>query len=122
MQPNTDQWGQQIQPDPQQTITGQIPTQVVIGQQPQMVMGPLGQQVMVMQEPQSDGLIIAVYILSACSLIISPLLCGLPAFICAIIALAQNHPKGMQALIVSIVCPIIGFVIAIVVMSALVGM
>jgi hypothetical protein len=122
MQPNTDQWGQQIQPDSQQTITGQIPTQVVIGQQPQMVMGPLGQQVMVMQEPQSDGLIIAVYILSACSLIISPLLCGLPAFICAIIALAQNHPKGMQALIVSIVCPIIGFVIAIVVMSALVGM
>ncbi len=108
---------------PQQMITGQIPQQVLIGQQqPQMVVGPHGQQVLVMQKPQSDGLIIAVWILSACSLIISPLFCGLPAIICAVIALTQNHPKGMQALIVSIVCPIIGIVIAIVVMGALVGM
>ncbi len=107
---------------PQQTITGHIPQQVVVGQQQsQMVIGPHGQQVYVMQKPQGDGLIIAVWILSACSLILSPLFCGLPAIICAVIALTQNHPKGMQALIVSIVCPIIGIVIAIVVMGALAG-
>jgi hypothetical protein len=107
----------------QQTIIGQIPQQVLIGQQQQqMVMGPYGQQVLVMQKPQGDGLIIAVWILSACSIIISPLFCGIPAVICAIIALSQNHPKGMQALIVSIVCPIIGIGIVILIMFAFAGM
>lgn len=107
----------------QQTITGQIPQQVIVGQQqPQMVIGPHGQQVYVMQKPQSDGLIIAVWILSACSLIISPLFCGIPAIICAVIAMTQNHPKGVQALIVSIVCPIIGIGISIAILFALSGM
>ena len=107
----------------QQTITGQIPQQVIVGQQqPQMVIGPHGQQVYVMQKPQSDGVIIAVWILSACSLIISPLFCGFPAIICAVIAMTQNHPKGVQALIVSIVCPIIGIGISIVILVALSGM
>ena len=108
---------------PQQILTGQIPQQVIIGQQqPQMMMGPHGQQVYVMQKPQSDGLITAAYILSVCSLIISPLFCGLPAVICAIIAVTQNHPKGVQALIISIVCPIIGIVIAIIIVGAMAGL
>ena len=106
----------------QQTIIGQIPLQVPQAQQPQVVIGPYGQPVYVMQKPQSDGLIIAVWILSDCSIIISPLFCGIPAVICAIIAITQNHPKGMQALIVSIVCPIIGIMIAIVIVFALSGM
>ncbi len=109
---------------PQQTIASEIPQQVVIGQQqPHMVEGFPNQPVMVMVQPEhNDNLITAVWILSACSLIISPLFCGLPAFICAIIALTQNHPKGVQALIVSIVCPIIGVVIAIVVLGSLAGL
>ncbi|MEC8927268.1 MAG: hypothetical protein VYB17_03315 [Candidatus Thermoplasmatota archaeon] len=120
-QPNNDQAGGGYVPS-QQTLTGEIPQQVMIGQQqPQMVIVAHGQQVLVMEKPHNDGLITAVYILSAMSLIISPLFCGLPAFICAIIAITQNHPKGVQALIISIVCPIIGIIIAMVFLSALVG-
>ena len=120
-QPNNDQVAGDMPPS-QQTLTGEIPQQVMIGQQqPQMVIGAHGQQVFIMEKPPNDGLITAVYVLSALSLIISPLFCGLPAFICAIIAVTQNHPKGVQALIISIVCPIIGLVIAMVFLSALVG-
>jgi len=46
----------------------------------------------------------------------------LPAVICAIIAVTQNHPKGVQALIISIVCPIIGIVIAIIIVGAMAGL
>ena len=107
---------------PQQTLTGEVPQQVMIGQQQPQMMGVHGQQVLVMEKPPNDGLITAVYVLSACSLILSPLFCGLPAFICAIIAVTQNHPKGVQALIISIVCPIIGVVIAMLVVGALAGL
>ena len=94
----------------------------MIGQQQPQMMGVHGQQVLVMEKPPNDGLITAVYVLSACSLILSPLFCGLPAFICAIIAITQNHPKGVQALIISIVCPIIGVVIAMVLFGAMAGL
>ena len=109
---------------PQQTTSDEIPQQVVIDQQqPHMVAGFPNQPVMMMVQPEhNDGLITAVYVLSACSLILSPLFCGLPAFICAIIAVTQNHPKGVQALIVSIVCPIIGVVIAMLLFGAMAGL
>ncbi|MCH2638084.1 MAG: hypothetical protein MKZ56_06965 [Candidatus Thalassarchaeum sp.] len=107
---------------PQQTLTGEVPQQVMIGQQQPQMMGVHGQQVLVMEKPPNDGLITAVYVLSACSLILSPLFCGLPAFICAIIAITQNHPKGVRALIISIVCPIIGVVIAMLLFGAMAGL
>ena len=107
---------------PQQTLTGEVPQQVMIGQQQPQMMGVHGQQVLVMEKPHNDGLITAVYVLSVCSLLISPLFCGLPAFICAIIAVTQNHPKGVQALIISIVCPIIGVGIAMLIFGAMAGL
>ena len=120
-QPNDNQVVQGYVP-PQQTLTGEVPQQVMIGQQQPQMMGVHGQQVLVMEKPHNDGLITAVYVLSVCSLLISPLFCGLPAFICAIIAVTQNHPKGVQALIISIVCPIIGVVIAMLIFGAMAGL
>ena len=120
-QPNENQVTAEYVP-PQQTLTGEVPKQVMIGQQQPQMMGVHGQQVLVMEKPPNDGLIPAVYVLSACALILSPLFCGLPAFICAIIAITQNHPKGEQALIISIVCPIIGVVIAMVLFGAMAGL
>ena len=120
-QPNDNQVVQGYVP-PQQTLTGEVPQQVMIGQQQPQMMGIHGQQVLVMEKPHNDGLITAVYVLSVCSLLISPLFCGLPAFICAIIAVTQNHPKGVQALIISIVCPIIGVVIAMLIFGAMAGL
>ena len=120
-QPNDNQVVQGYVP-PQQTLTGEVPQQVMIGQQQPQMMGIHGQQVLVMEKPHNDGLITAVYVLSVCSLLISPLFCGLPAFICAIIAVTQNHPKGVQALIISIVCPIIGVVIAMLIVGAMAGL
>ena len=120
-QPNDNQVVQGYVP-PQQTLTGEVPQQVMIGQQQPQMMGVHGQQVLVMEKPHNDGLITAVYVLSVCSLLISPLFCGLPAFICAIIAVTQNHPKGVQALIISIVCPIIGVVIAMLIVGAMAGL
>ena len=120
-QPNDNQVVQGYVP-PQQTLTGEVPQQVMIGQQQPQMMGVHGQQVLVMEKPHNDGLITAVYVLSVCSLLISPLFCGLPAFICAIIAVTQNHPKGVQALIISIVCPIIGVGIAMLIFGAMAGL
>ena len=97
---------------PQQYVVGQQPQQVVIGQQqPQVVVGPDGQQVFVMHKPPSDELIIAVWVLSGCAILLSPLTCGLAAIVCAAISMSQNHPKGKKALIIAIICPIVGLMI-----------
>ena len=81
---------------------------------------PPGPDVVYVQQkmPPSDGLITATYILAASSLIISPFCCGGLAIICAIIAIAQGHPKGITALIVAIVLPLISFFITLMLLGS----
>ncbi len=105
---------QYVQP---QYVQPQMQTVVMPTGGAQMVMTPQG--MVMVGKPQGDGLITAAYVLAVCSLILSPLFCGLPAFICAVIAMAQGHPKGGGALAASIICPIIGFFIAMMILGAL---
>ncbi|MDP6865151.1 MAG: hypothetical protein QGG96_07075 [Candidatus Poseidoniaceae archaeon] len=103
-------------PQPQY-VQPQMQTVVMPTAGAQMVMTPQG--MVMVGKPQGDGLITAAYILAICSLIISPLFCGLPAFICAVIAMSQGHPKGGGALAASLICPVIGFIIAMLLLGAL---
>ncbi len=118
-----------MQSDPRNPTEGEQTYHYTLPQTPSA--NHIQQQVMLVGSPHhgqvahnyakapNDGLIIATWILSACSVIISPLFCGLPAIICAIIAVAQNHPKGIQALVVSIVFPIIGLIVGVVAIGIL---
>ena len=71
------------------------------------------------ENPPNDGLITATYILSVCALLISPLFCGLPALVCALIAIGQNHPKGVQALVICILCSLAGLVFGMVLFASM---
>jgi|TARA_Y100000992_G_scaffold79048_1_gene50129 hypothetical protein len=77
------------------------------------------QYVMVQQQkPPSDALITAVYILSVCALLLSPLFCGLPGIICALVSANQGHKKANTALVVCIVCSVVGWIFGMMVYEA----
>ena len=90
-------------------IPGAVPFQQIPYGQPQVVM-------VAQPDKRNNGLLAACWIFAVLSAL-SPLCCGLPAFIVCVIGLAQGDSRALWPLIVTILLSIVGIVLGLAMMD-----